>query len=340
MIAKHLKDELPVPYHETFDVLDSSKIQCFMDCPRKFFFRYVLGWQPVAPNIHFVFGGAWHEAMRHLLQNGYNEVEVLKAYMKFQSYWKKKFPHNWLEEEHYAKNLENAEKALKQYAKEWKHFDRNEETLYTEVAGNVPIDKETLLFVKLDSIIRTEDGSIISREHKTTGRKTTAWLEKWPSKIQVGTYTHFLNVLFPDDANGLEINGAIVRKKSNEFLRIPVRLQQDQMSQWLWEVKHWVKQIKWNFEELARCSPEDEVLMAFPRNSESCCKFGCDHPEMCNLMNNPLRRMEEAPNGYEVDWWDPRKRLEEAEAVVDLTESKEIKKQETKSETTEHGSNE
>lgn len=323
MIAKSIKNDLPVEYHETFDVVDSSKIQTFMDCPRKFFFRYVLGWTSDEPNIHLVFGSAWHEAMEHLMNHGLSEDQAFLAFDKFREKYKEEYPDMFMEPDHASKNTENALKALHQYVREWKTID-NFKTLYTEVSGSVPINEDVLLFVKIDTIADF-DGEIWSLEHKTTGRKTQSWMNKWTSKIQVGSYSHFLNVAYPDRFEGIKINGAILRKKSNEFLRIPVRLSDAQMRYWLWEVNHWVEQIKWNFHELARCSPEDEVMTAFPRNTESCCKYGCDHPELCNLMSNPLRRKDETPLGYKKEFWDPRER-EGAKAEANLKESKEITK--------------
>lgn len=338
IISEEVKEKLPVPYHETFDVLDSSKIQCFMDCPRKFFFRYVLGWEKDSPNVHLIFGGAWHEAMEHFLNNGLGEVEVLEAYMRFKTYWEENYPNEWLDPDHNVKNLEGARKAISEYAQNYRPREEFK-TLYTEVSGTVPVDQDTLLFVKLDSINEYEDGVIKSMEHKHTGRKTGAWLTKWPSKIQIGSYTHFLNVLFPGKADGIVINGAVIRKSSNEFIRIPTRLQRQQMQAWLWEVKHWIAQIKWNFVELAKCSPDDEVMTAFPRNSESCQKFGCDHIHLCNLMCNPLRDIE-PPLGFKTEWWDPREREKKAKAVVRLEESSEIITKEPETKTQDHHSNE
>ena len=50
----------------TLQTVDSTKINTFLDCPRQYFFTYVLGWRSDRPNNHLVFGQAWHEAMEHL----------------------------------------------------------------------------------------------------------------------------------------------------------------------------------------------------------------------------------------------------------------------------------
>lgn len=314
--------DLPVQYHSTFEIYDSSKIQAFMDCPRKFFFRYIMGWESEEPNIHLVFGSAWHEAMEHLLQNGYDNDNVLLAYGKFLDTYKEEYPVELGQSD--SKTPENALQALGEYAGLWKGKDKFK-VLHTEVAGTVPIDEDQVIYWKTDSIIEDKDG-YWSLEHKTTGRKTGAWLSKWPSKIQTGTYTHVLNVMFGmDRVQGVKINGAILRKSTNEFLRIPVRLSNKQMQQWMWEVRHWLAQIEWNFIELSKCKKEDDVLTAFPRNGESCSKFGCPHPELCNLMTNPLQRQENPPLGYKKSFWNPAEREKKVKKVAHLEKSKEIK---------------
>ena len=73
-----------------WDILDSSKIQSYMRCPRKYFFNHILGWSleeeeqgaleisssgllaapksEIRKSEHLVFGTAWHHSMEHLLR--------------------------------------------------------------------------------------------------------------------------------------------------------------------------------------------------------------------------------------------------------------------------------
>ncbi len=50
----------------TFTIVDSSKLQDYMMCPRYYFYRYVLGWVPEEPNHDLIFGEAWHVSIAHL----------------------------------------------------------------------------------------------------------------------------------------------------------------------------------------------------------------------------------------------------------------------------------
>lgn len=316
MKVKDIELPSPIEYHETFDVLDSSKIQAFMDCPRGFFFSYVLGLRKDEPNIHLVFGTAWHEAMEHILNNGKSIDSVKDAFDLFMESYLKEYSFAMIDQfaSGVTKTPDNAMEYLIRYVQSW----RNEEfeVLFTEIAGAVPLSEDLWLWLKMDAVIRDEQG-IWSLEHKTTGRNSTAWRDSWSRKVQTGSYTHGLNCGFGEEAQGVIINGLITTKEP-QFLRIPVRRRGADMMSWLWEVKHYIGQMHWNFLELSKCTPDDIIMTAFPRNTESCCKYGCKFPDLCSMWQNPLAKFdpEHLPIGYKREYWDPRKRVETSKNII------------------------
>jgi len=307
---------------DTMFILDSSKIQQLMDCPRGFFFSHILGWQSERTSIHLVFGSAWHEAMEHLLLNGSSKASIMEAHDKFMEVYTEEYGSDPFLDEHYSKNPGNALKALAEYVSTYKVDP--DQTIYTEIAGAAPIRQDRAIQFKMDAILRhpphhEEAGKYFSLEHKTTSRKTKSWQEKWSYKFQVGTYLHALHCWVEDLEliDGITINGSIFRKNDVEHLRIPIRKTQQQMLEYLYEANYW-----WDFYEeqcrkLAQVTPSDKVMVAFPRNTESCSKFGCKFPGLCNSRPNPCRDLT-TPNGYKVDYWDPRRKREEAKHVMDL----------------------
>ncbi len=70
----------PVPPAPSWEVQDASKIKTAMECWRKYFFEYVLGWRHDQPNVHLVFGSAWHEALAMLYLSDFSLGNVKKAY--------------------------------------------------------------------------------------------------------------------------------------------------------------------------------------------------------------------------------------------------------------------
>lgn len=335
---QYTKLDLPLPEKpESLDVIDASKLQRFMDCPRGFFIEHVLGLQKEQRNIHFVAGSAIHEAMEIFMKAsgkiGYTDQVVSLAYDAFLKVYREAYPNPLDDDANVPKDPANIAALLNTYAQMWRH-DRFK-TLFTEVSFAVPIAPDRIMHGKMDSVYE-ENGLIWSMEHKTTGYKSEAWMNKWSSMPQVGLYTHALHSFFENVA-GVKINGMILRRPtkqgpSNEVLRIPITPTKQLMRYWLWELNHWYDQLDWNMRMLEKAREDHDILVAFPRNPMSCCKAwgGCSHPGICNANVNPLHLAnQEPPPGYKREYWDPR-RLEEQSNYKADPETKEIKKIEHK----------
>lgn len=308
--------DFPVKPHRTWEIMDSSKLKEAMNCRRKYFYRYVLGWVPDTPSIHLVFGSAWHEAMEIMMSNignWTNEV-ILSAHEAFLKEYRKTYG-SLLDDQNAPKDPGNALQALVLYSERYPEDKYNVEPLYIEVAGTVPvkIDEETgesrLLHFRLDSINRNQDGQITSLEHKTTGQDSGRFRDQWSLNVQTHTYTHVLYSMFPaEEVYGIIINGAILRKSSNDFKRYPVRKSLNAMQAWLWEVNHYMDLIEWDFYELTKEEESSPVMMSFPRNPEACFKYGkCPYWSFCSAWENPLQKDPngEPPTGFKREYWDP-----------------------------------
>lgn len=310
-----------VKEHPTHQIFDSSKTQDFLSCPRHFFYRYVLGWRLEQTSIHLVFGEAWHRAMETLLRVGYTDEGIEKAYFNFLTYYRQYFS-EIEDNNNFPKSPQSVVPALVEYIKTWGPEDRGDVVLYTEIAGTVPINDSRAIHFRLDSVLQNEKKGIFSREHKTGSALSKGWYDQWQNKIQIGTYMHVLSSLY-SNVYGIQINGAIFRKKGNAFVRHPLRVQKDIMSLWLWEINHIIDMIEWNMEELSHVEQDQQVMTAFPRNGEYCTKWGrtCAFHDFCGAWSNPLVHYnpDEPPIGFIEDWWDPSDRSEiEEKNVVEL----------------------
>jgi len=299
-----------VPEHYTWEIQDSSKVQAFMDCPRKYFYRYILGWDTDAPNNHLSFGSAWHDAMEYLLLNGYGDSSVLGAYEAFLRTYRKDFPKE-TDELFGAKTPARVLEALVEYVLKYKSDFSEFEVLYTEIAGTVPLTEDRKLHFRQDAICKGIGAfGYFSLEHKTTGATISrSWMQQWPLSTQVGTYTHVLYCLYPaEEVYGVRINGSGFLKTKFSFERIPISKTKSAMQVWMWNTLFWLDQIQWNFELLKECKESDEVMMAFPMNTQNCSKwFGCPYHDFCTAWPNPLRSCDEVPMGLKIEFWDPMK---------------------------------
>lgn len=326
----------PIPSHETWAVIDSTKLQTFLTCPREFFYKYILGWREEKPNEHLGFGSAWHEAMEYFMQiqdgekKGYDADDIIEAFIRFSKTYDEKMGiggevgglsdlAGYSVQENKAKNKGNGGEALIEYARTYRSDQFK--TLFTEVSGTISIHDDRVIYFKLDSILdglKTDPG-IWSYEHKTTGRKMQAWMDQWPLIPQIGTYSHVLYTYYGDRASGIKINGAIIRApradgtSTNEFIRIPIHITRELMLMWLWETNNAMEELERNMKLLSQADPSDKILQAFPRNGYACSKnfTGCPFTGICSAWANPLKHGATPPPGYKQEFWDPRGKVEE-----------------------------
>ena len=317
---------------ETWNVQDATKLQEYMSCPRKYFYTYVAGWKSEIPNLHFVFGTAWHMAQEVLLTEGYDSASCAKAYAVFEEYYRRYFDASW-DDSNKPKNPLNVMRAIPQYTQRWKQDHLDFKVLHVEVAGSVAISADKALHFKTDTICQDSNGKYFSLEHKTGQNFSSSWSSQWRQKMQVGVYSHVLYCMYPeDDVYGVKINGAFFRQppklkangepyanaRDNEFQRIPVRRNLASMNAWLEEVTMWYDRIIDDFQRLSEVSEDDAIMKAFPRNTESCSSYGsCPFLEHCSVWHNPMQHVSEPPIGWKVDHWDPRK-IEGVKEVVNL----------------------
>lgn len=316
----------PLTEHPTWSVLDSSKLETYQTCPRKFFYEYILGWRMDLPAHDLYFGQAWHIAREHQLLYGYDQVD--EAFTKFLDYYRLEFDE--ATDSMYApKNPYGALNGLLKFYKERSHdLDENEVIVkdgvkLTEIAGTVPISDTRVLHYKMDSQMRRlSDGKVFSWDHKTTKESyinNDQWANQFFLGIQNGTYTHCLYCQYPiDEVLGVEFCGVgfayLTRGSSARsagyhatLRRVPAFKSPDQMNTWLWTVNDIYDDLERDMDRLSHCKESDYVMNAFRCNSKSCGDYrGCPYHDFCMSWSNPLQRAYEPPLGFKYDFWDPR----------------------------------
>lgn len=294
-------------------VLDSTKLKAYQTCPKRFMFEYVFGLVDEEPSIHLVFGQAWHEAMESLLQTGYTVENVEKAYERFLSVWSTFPSYNHPDA---AKSQENALTALYEYCVSYKHDSFR--VRFTEIAGEIPIsisgDKK--LAFKIDAVIEKE-GLAYVLEHKTASR--VGFEDQHRIGTQVGLYTHVLHSLY-DDVGGVIINEAILykpntaaakkRERINEFLRVPISLNKNQLGRWLETANYYYDAIMRDlelFQENLAIGWDKNTC--FVQNPSSCFSYNskCPYFDFCYIWNDYSSRFQDEQIGFSKRVWNPLK---------------------------------
>lgn len=305
--------ELPVPSHPSHGVLDSTKIQAYQDCPRRFFYEYILGWRPAMPNNHLVFGSAVHKAMEHLILHGYTVNAVKDALEMFNDEYRAEFSAETdvlYEPKTPARFFSALLLYIRQYADDHLRF----QVYKTEFGGTVHISERHVLAYKMDTILfNTATGKYFSLEHKTTASNyiNKSYHIDHMMGIQVGTYTHVLNCLFhPSEVEGITINCmCFKRTKQPDFIfeRFPIFMSSNQMYIWIETTNSWCDRIQEDYNRLAESSDSDPILKAFPCNGRSCSNWGkiCPFQELCVSWANPLQHIHFLPADMQVEFWNP-----------------------------------
>lgn len=311
-ITPHVAGSCPVLPHPTWNICDASKMEEYMRCPRKFFFRYVLGWDSEYRSHDLDFGTAWHIAMEHLLLNGYTRDQIIEAHRLFCNFYEYYWPIE-SQTELEPKSSSGALLGLTYYTAEYStdHF----EVLYTEVAGSITVLNNRVMHFRMDSINR-DDRGIFSLEHKTARSLERQWQDQWSLHNQPNLYSHVLYCLFPNEpVYGVILNGTALYKQGPrtknppaKFLRVPCKRTPEMMEAWLINLDNWLNDLERDYNRLSSCSDSDVVLNAFRQNPTSCTDFwGCRYRDFCIGWANPLQHCQDVPSGFVERWWNPAK---------------------------------
>ena len=305
--------DLPIPYHSSMDIIDSTKIQSYQSCPRLFFYEYVLGWRSSRPNNHLHFGKAVHLAMEHIILHGYRVDAVMEALTLFNDEYRASFPES-TDVIFTPKTPGRFFDMLLEYLRTYSDDLTRYEVYKTEIGGTINLSPTHTMAFKMDTILYDrQHNRYVSLEHKTKGGNYIGdnYQYDFMLSVQLGTYTHVLNSLFkPEEVGEVIINCLCFKKtKKPEFIlqRFPIPLSNAQMNCWLENTKHWIDMIHSDFQVLSTMDKATPLMTCFPLNGRSCTNWGrvCQYHSLCTSWNNPIRHQHQLPADMQIDFWNP-----------------------------------
>jgi len=305
---------------ETWHKYHATKLEDYLTCPRYAFYRQIIGWQKESTRNHLAFGSAWHELQEVLLRQGYTAEALAAGMDAFLLRYRRAFGPE-TDELFTPKTPSTALTAAAHYIMEYAEKDRNQKVLHLETCGAVPVSADRVIRFKMDSILEDARG-VFSREHKTGSSSGRQWMDKWLLAMQVGTYTHALYCLYPQERVwGVEVSGTFFLKTKINFARVPCRASMPMLNAWLYDVNNWLDRFEADVDRLMTEDSEASPVMAsFPRNPLSCTNYyGCEYHPFCLSWANPLQHLDDIPMGFYQEFWDPEKTTEDK----DLLEEKE-----------------
>jgi len=350
----HPDNPWPIPKHPAQEILDSTKLRQFENCPRGFFFMYELGWRPRTKNINLVFGSAWHELLDVIYGNdsiasggeGIPNInntpevvaEAIDAHMKtFES------EGGALIQVHTSKNNRRALEILRGYVERSKKYgdiphpgyldyykednDRYR-VIYTELVAAVPITPTRTIYGKMDMVAHDrKTDRIIAMEHKTTGSLSSKYQAQWEYDVQPGTYQFVGQALYGDQFGGVLLNATVFKVRSHDFFRHLYLRNPEQMALWHAEVNHSFDMIDWSRKTMINVGDKPNALPCYPRRCSSATRYGCSFPTLCSSWANPLRYdLSQPPSGYMRKFWNPQDKERNFKLVGDSIDKLEVVK--------------
>jgi len=315
--------------HESFTTYDSSKLQEWLSCPRKFMLKYRLGITTEFESLDIVHGDAIHRGMQEIYRafgkrqkysDGYEAA--MNAYIRRYS---QRYPYDddWVYNS--PKSPEGARECFLQYPHEYTEDSFN--LIDTEAYGDIPISSTRTLIGKLDLIVETDEGILVV-DHKTSKNSLSQiGIDEFERCIQFNTY-NLLGLLYTT-ANGYPkstFKGVMVNHiafKQNpklglnvEFQRFYVRKTEAQLDKFIGQANKIIDDIERETEILLSLDSSSlkKSLDCFVENPKNCTAYfrRCEFFDFCQSHNNPLPLFlgNDIQPGFKKEFWDPRKKEE------------------------------
>ncbi len=291
------------------EVLDASMLGTFMDCPSKFYLRYVLGLRTLRKDPkrdgNLDWGSCWHEVMFAFMEAHGDE-------------WKKRL-HAGLEalEKHYpaylTPDVDSGRSGAKRskmrmaeqffaYAELWQEQEPDYEILRNEQYFNVLSESIGLQWCgRIDSVRRVRrSGKVRVWDYKTTKAMGPTFFDQFEMSFQFPGYVWSTNQMMTDQVYEITVDVMYTISKSFEFFQRTFRYDEARLAEWERNVKQIVDRIM-RLQDDHLYDPE-----AWDKNWGDCTRYGkCTFFPIHSLNPRGEGRLLSLRDDYRISRWDP-----------------------------------
>jgi len=276
-------------------VLDNSAVSTFNQCPRKFYYNYVLHYQkPISAPLHF--GRVWHKMLDVWYSTGGDETAAIVA---GRTEWgDADFPND---HRTFQRCWEAFTKYVKEYSSKAEHdatFGLREGSPLVEIAVVQQWPEIPLQYVgKIDRVIRAIDGYVYVNDHKTVSRMDAAFFRGFEMASQMLGYTKLVSEFLGVRVMGVMVNAYNITPtgKTDKFVRQYIDLPEERVETWA------TKTLPDQMNAILRAYETDDWAM----NHEACNgKYGlCSYFDVCTMPER--RRASFLDLNFEIREWNP-----------------------------------
>ncbi len=273
------------------EFLDSSKTKCFLECPRKFYWRHVRKLVPLHEKAALSFGKAIHEA----LYEWHKTYDLERTIEIFHEHWDDKIDEQ-------LRTAEKGESLLKGYAE--RYPPKHEPFKFLSLEQKVQIEIGDFVYGgRIDGIVEW-GGMYLVLDHKTASRMGPKYFDRFRPDLQMTGYAFMAKQLFKQHIHGVVINVLYFTKKQMDFVREISSREPFEYEQFASLILNLASQIKAN-------DPED--MNSWLPNWTSCGDWGgCDYRDLCLSEDpEPLAR-----SMYREEVWHPFIEDEDSQIIM------------------------
>lgn len=288
--------------------LDSTSMGALKECPRKYFYTVICGWQPRQQSVHLTFGLHYHaalEAYDHAKSRGFTHKQALHVAVKMALVltWDKNLKRPWFSDDPYKNRLTLVRSVL-WYLDSFEHdpmvtvqLSNGKPAVELSFRFETPhVSPEGLPFMWCGHLDRVGEmnGQIWILDRKTSKNPIDErYFKQFSPSNQMSGYTFAGKVAYKQPVQGIIIDACQILVSGTRFKRGVVMRDDAQLNEWMDDIGIYVNHA---------VSYAKECY--WPMNDKSCGNFGgCPFQMICG--KSPLVREQWLESAFYKRVWDP-----------------------------------
>lgn len=303
--------------------IDYSSLSTYMECPRKFLFKYMMHFRSLNKNINLIFGSCWHYGLEQVYKEQItnDSLSIIDAtdlsILSFNKLWEiegsKAFPDSDII---FPKSPGHAANVYHKYWKRFLKLDQKDKKVLT-VEEPFLIDlsiyqKNLPAYIgRIDLIFSELKGNISIVDHKSAKALYPITLTSYESSFQTDGYLT-AGHMFYDKIPSMIYSIALFQKSEIDFHRYYINKRTSSLDQFLNDLIYYLNDLLHNIDlmekDLSKDLKRNDSISSFHRcPGIACTTFmsPCQYFQICKIRNNPLLWYNNPPQGFEVNEWDP-----------------------------------
>lgn len=300
--------------------IDSTSLGAFKECPRKYYYSIMLGYEPKAENVHFVFGLLMHgcaERYHHKKAAGQSHDDALDFVVDWllKETWNKALKRPWDSGDSY-KNRYTILRTVVGYLDKYGEHDALKTVILdngkpaVELSFSFPLGltsqytgEEFQACGHLDRLATLNDDPYIPDVKTSKSDLGPRFWQGFDPSNQFGMYLLAGQIVYKLPVKGLIIDAAQVQVGESRFDRKLITKDKYQLDEFYKSTVRWVKRME---EAAIDADGLTDPAEAYPMNETSCTKYnGCQFLVAGICSRSPAARQHALDSHFKRRVWDP-----------------------------------